>query len=116
MQLLTPEDSKRIADAVIEKIQDADWNIAEAVQDAVRDVLVPEIWKPGWLPCLIEDMCNQISRGVVAAAYEASEKISRDAGDAWEEISHGVVDAVREGAEEGDKFFSDLVKDGDKFQ
>ena len=112
MQLLTPEDSKRIADAVIEKIQDADWNIAEVV----REVLVPCQHRPEWLAFVIEDMCNQISRGVVAAAYEASEKISRGAGEAWEEISHGVVDAVREGAEEGDKFFSDLVKDGDKFQ
>lgn len=75
--ILTPEDSKRVADALIEKIEDADFGIADAVRDAIHSVLMPNTrnhWKKDWFPLCIEQMCDEISRGVVGAAYEAAEK------------------------------------------
>jgi len=73
--LLTPEDSKRVADALIEKMEEADFDIAGAVRDAIRSVLMPQTknyWKEDWFPLSIEEMCDKISRGVVGAAHEAA--------------------------------------------
>jgi len=75
--ILTPEDSKRVADALIEKIEEADFGIADAVRDAIRSVLMPQTrnhWKEDWFPLSIEQMCDEISRGIVGAAYEVVEK------------------------------------------
>jgi len=80
--LLTPEDSKRVADAMIEKIEEADFNIADAVLYAVNSILMPKTknyWKEDWFPLCIEEMCDQITTGVIGAAYEAAEKKRADA-------------------------------------
>jgi hypothetical protein len=75
--ILTPEDSKRVADALIAKIEESDCDIASAVRDAICSVIMPRTknnWKEDWFPLGIEQMCDEISRGVVGAAYEAAEK------------------------------------------
>jgi hypothetical protein len=75
--MLTPEDSKRVADALIEKIKESDFGIADAVRNAIRSVLMPQTknnWKEDWFPLGIEQMCDEISRGVIGAAYEAAQK------------------------------------------
>jgi hypothetical protein len=75
--MLTPEDSKRVADALIQKIEEAEFDIADSVRDAIRSVLMPNTrnnWKEDWFPLSIEQMCDEISRGVVGAAYEAAGK------------------------------------------
>ena len=78
--LLTPEDSKRVADALIAKIDDANFDVAFTVADAISRVVMPYTannWKKDWFPLCIEEMCDEIRRGVVNAAYEAAEKISK---------------------------------------
>ncbi|MDP1652382.1 MAG: hypothetical protein Q8L56_06640 [Rhodocyclaceae bacterium] len=75
--MLTPEDSKRVADKLIEKIEESDFGVADAIRSAIRSVLMPQTrnhWKEDWFPLGIEQMCDEISRGVVGAAYEAVEK------------------------------------------
>lgn len=61
MSILTPHDSKRVADAIINKIESSDFDIA----GVIRDVLIPKTdnhWKEDWFPLIVEDMCNRISR------------------------------------------------------
>ncbi len=78
--ILTPEDSKRVADALIEKIEEADFDIAGEMRDAVRSVLRPSTasaWKEDWFPLTVEQMCDEISRGVVGAVQDAAEKVRK---------------------------------------
>jgi len=70
--LLTEADSKRVSDALIEKINDADFNIAWEVQYALREFFVPQTdanWKKDWLPLMIEDMCEKIVECVSSVVY-----------------------------------------------
>lgn len=65
--LLTPEDSKRVADAIIEKIEQADFDIAFAVKQSFDSVLWPKTklnWKEDWLPLIIEDLCDKIANHI----------------------------------------------------
>jgi hypothetical protein len=70
--LLTPEDSKAVADALIDKIAAADFDVATAV----RDLLIPQanLWRADWFPLIVEDTCNKIARGIVNAAEQARRK------------------------------------------
>ena len=58
--LLTPEDSKRVADEIIKVVQNTDLDIAYEVREALLAVLQPEGWKGDWLPLLISDMAKRI--------------------------------------------------------
>lgn len=77
--MLTPEDSKRVADALINKIDEID--ISTAVYDAIKSVIMPysaNHWKTDWFPLTITDMCDEIASGVVAAAQDASANASTE--------------------------------------
>ena len=76
VSLLAPEDSKRVADALIEVIQAADLDFASGVSSAFGDILKPYTggWKEDWFPESVVAMCEKITRGVVDAAYQAAER------------------------------------------
>lgn len=81
--LLTPEDSQRVADALIDKIAEADLDVGSAMREAVKNILLPSAfpaWKPDWLPLTIEHMCNQIAEGVTAAADKAADHQIKQSG------------------------------------
>lgn len=72
--MLTPEDSKRVADAIIEMIGDCDIN--SAVYSAIRSIVMPRTdrqWKEDWFPLTVEDMCDKIMHGVIGAAQDAAD-------------------------------------------
>ena len=68
--MLTPEDSKRVADALIKKIEDTDFDIAYAVKDAFLTILRPPdsdvffSWKADWFPLTVQGMCEDIVKAV----------------------------------------------------
>ncbi|MEF3075215.1 hypothetical protein V2P20_09270 [Methylobacter sp. Wu1] len=75
LTMLTQEDSKRVADALIDKINESDFDIAESVKHAINSVIMPtkNRWHEDWFPSILAEMCGEISRGIVAAAYSAAE-------------------------------------------
>lgn len=76
--MLTPEDSERVADALIDKISEIDIN--EVVYDAIKSVIMPNSvnrWKVDWFPLTVQDMCETISNGVVGAAQDAARELSK---------------------------------------
>lgn len=78
--MLTPEDSKRVADALIQKIEDSDFDVAYAVKDALLTIVRPPAsdcfaaWKPDWFPLTVQGMCEDIVRAIAAAA-ETGERV-----------------------------------------
>lgn len=75
--ILSPEDSKRVANALIKKIEEIEFNIDDSIRDAIRSVLMPRTqrsWREDWFPLTIEQMCDEISHGVIGAVYEAANK------------------------------------------
>ena len=74
ISLLTPKDSKRVADALIRQIQDYDpsGEIKSAISEVLRPICTAG-WKEDWFPLTIEEMCDKISKGVVAASYNANQ-------------------------------------------
>jgi glutamine synthetase type III len=65
--MLSPEDSKRVADALIAKIESADVDIAYAVAQVVRDLVLPTgepHWKRDWFPLSVEELSNEIAAAV----------------------------------------------------
>jgi len=73
--LLTAEDSKRVADALIAAIGEADLDIGPYVRDAFSDMLLPRSdarWREDWFPRLVEELVVSISDGVVGAAYDVA--------------------------------------------
>lgn len=79
--LLTQEDSKRVADAIIERINESNFDVYSAVHDAIRSVIKPvtsAMWKEDWFPWLLEETCNKISSGVIDAAYLAAKNIGEE--------------------------------------
>lgn len=77
MSMLTPEDSERVADALIDKISEIDIN--GAVYEAIKSVIMPHSnnhWKVDWFPLTVADMCEEITSGVVEAARYAAREAS----------------------------------------
>ena len=77
LQILTEADSKRVADALIAKTEEADFDFANAVGEAIDRLVQPQTenrWKRDWFPLTVEDMCDSIKHGVVAAAYESAQR------------------------------------------
>ena len=76
--LLTAEDSKRVADAIIERVESED--ISGAVSSKLHDLFWPadlgsDSLRRDWFARIVEHMCDQIKRGVVGAAQDAAEKL-----------------------------------------
>jgi hypothetical protein len=73
--LLTAEDSKRVADAIIRKIENSDLDIAGAISGSIEKLLFPKRngWVSDWLPITIEEMCDNISRSISGAAYKIAD-------------------------------------------
>jgi len=74
--LLTAEDSKRVADALIKKIEESDLDIAGAVSGSIEKCLLPRKsgWVADWFPEIMQDMCDRIARSVSDAAHRISKK------------------------------------------
>ena len=77
-ELLTAEDSKRVADALIERIVSED--ISGAVSSTLHDLFWPaglgsDSLRRDWFARIVEHMCDQIERGVIGAAQDAAEKL-----------------------------------------
>ena len=72
--LLTTEDSKRVADALIEAIRNADLDIGYEVRLAINEFLIPERnkWHEDWFPLMVEEMFSKMNGDFAeAAAYVA---------------------------------------------
>jgi len=77
--MLTPEDSKRVADALIEKIEASDFDFD--IASVFRSLIVPHTrnqWEEDWFPLLIEEMCDKISSGITYAARDIATKHSNE--------------------------------------
>lgn len=75
ISMLTAEDSKRVADSLIEMIEKTD--IAKAVSDAIRATLQPDThngWKKDWFPLTVEDMCDKIQQATIDAVWDVANK------------------------------------------
>ena len=72
--LLTPEDSKRVADALLDKIEEADLNLAYALRSIVGDFLVPHKnnWNKDWFPSAVCEFLDHLKAALVEQAYVAS--------------------------------------------
>lgn len=68
--LLTPEDSARVADALIAKIKGADFDVAFAVKTEFQNLLKPTGYYKDWLPLVIEWMCSDIRRDVRTGGHK----------------------------------------------
>jgi hypothetical protein len=68
--LLTPEDSARVADALIAKIEDADFDVAFAVKKEFQKLLKPTGYYEDWLPLVIGQMCSDIRRDVRTGGHK----------------------------------------------
>ena len=66
-QLLTREDSIRVANALIRKINSADFNVADAVASVVRSVLVPRTLTgrdEAWFKNMMEQTADRIANSI----------------------------------------------------
>lgn len=77
--MLTPEDSKRVSDAIIEKINNLD--IGDVIQTAIEEAVFTSVsrftrpyingWKEDWFPLAVEDMLNKIASNVCSVAKDS---------------------------------------------
>lgn len=64
--MMTPEDSKRVADALIKKIETT--YIEDAITDAIKSFLVPSRnkWHDDWLPLSIEHFLTNVESAIMS--------------------------------------------------
>ena len=76
-QLLNREDSIRVANALIKKINSADFNVADAVASVVRSVLVPRTVigrDEAWFKNMMEQTADRIANSIRESAERNTNK------------------------------------------
>jgi len=73
--LLQPKDSKRVADALIEKIQEGDFDVALAIKEAASEFMLPHNWIHDWLPDMGQAFIERTLTIISSNIYETREEI-----------------------------------------
>jgi len=73
--LLQPEDSRRVADAILAKIEDADLDLAYEFAAALNQLLRPDgLYRAGWLADLIASEVSALRSNLEGIAWQAAQK------------------------------------------